>query len=55
MNKAESNWAEVAETLSRHGMSDTDIAAMREFQAQATKRKRAPKVAPAALDFGDWA
>ncbi len=47
--------AEVRETLSRHGMTDADIAAMAEFEASVRKPRKRVKVEQTALDFGDWA
>lgn len=44
---------EVAETLSRHGMSAEDIERMRVFEEAQGKRKRPKKVQQEMLDFGD--
>ncbi len=49
----DSEWAEVAETLGRHGMTPEAIAVVRLFEESSVKPKRVKKVQPEMLDFGD--
>ena len=51
-------WDEKAEQLRQHGFDEKGIEAFRvteeTIKARQAAKKKAPKQAPAALDFGDW-
>lgn len=45
---------EVEDLLKRHGVKQTDIERMREFESRVATPKKSKKEKDSPLDFGDW-